>query len=315
MAMIAISYRRDDSMDITGRIFDRLTHRYGRDAVFRDIDSIPPGIDFRDHLRESLARIDVLMVVVGPRWMGLDRNGNMRIHSETDFVRTEVEIALNRNITVVPLLVGGSEMPEAGDLPESIRGFAYRNAVRIDSARDFDHHMDGLIRAIDRMFERRAAPGTDQPAGSSIQGQPTLVETPTHTVLDSSHSSASNNSMPRIAGGIMIALASIHAWWVALAARDSGLAMFESSWTLADIAFALGAVAVGLGTILSQAWSRPAGIGLATLMIAGDGLWFAQNFDKDVPQMIVAGTGLSLLLGLIAACIYVLRWPRAVSGQ
>jgi hypothetical protein len=46
MAKITISYRRDDSMDITGRIFDRLTSRYGRETVFRDIDSIPPGLDF-----------------------------------------------------------------------------------------------------------------------------------------------------------------------------------------------------------------------------------------------------------------------------
>ena len=53
MAKITISYRRDDSMDITGRIFDRLTSRYGREAVFRDIDSIPPGRDFREHIQSN----------------------------------------------------------------------------------------------------------------------------------------------------------------------------------------------------------------------------------------------------------------------
>jgi hypothetical protein len=53
MAKITISYRRDDSMDITGRIFDRLTNRYGRETVFRDIDNIPPGLDFREQIRAS----------------------------------------------------------------------------------------------------------------------------------------------------------------------------------------------------------------------------------------------------------------------
>ena len=43
MPRIAISYRRDDSLDITGRIFDRLAGHFGREAVFRDIDSIPLG--------------------------------------------------------------------------------------------------------------------------------------------------------------------------------------------------------------------------------------------------------------------------------
>src|SRR5215470_4230485 len=133
MAKITISYRREDSMDITGRIFDRLTSRYGRETVFRDIDNVPPGLDFREHIRASIEESDVLMVVVGPRWMGSGRHGQPRIRSETDYVRVEVEAALDRHIPVIPLLVGGADMPEPGQLPESIRDLAYRNAVEIDS--------------------------------------------------------------------------------------------------------------------------------------------------------------------------------------
>jgi hypothetical protein len=44
---IFISYRRDDSVDITGRIYDRLVQHFSRDTVFKDVDSIPLGIDFR----------------------------------------------------------------------------------------------------------------------------------------------------------------------------------------------------------------------------------------------------------------------------
>ncbi len=113
-------------MDITGRIFDRLTSRYGRETVFRDIDNIPPGLDFREHIRASIDESNVLMVVVGPRWMGGDRQGQPRIHAETDYVRIEVEAALNRQIPVIPLLVGGADMPEPSQLPASIREFGYR---------------------------------------------------------------------------------------------------------------------------------------------------------------------------------------------
>src|SRR5271155_5233024 len=70
MAKIAISYRRSDSQDITGRIFDRLSQQYGRDTVFRDIDSIQPGIDFRAQIADALTATDVLLVIVGPRWLG-----------------------------------------------------------------------------------------------------------------------------------------------------------------------------------------------------------------------------------------------------
>jgi uncharacterized protein YecT (DUF1311 family) len=53
MARIAISYRRSDSQDITGRIFDRLVMHYSKSTVFRDIDSIRPGIDFRTQIADT----------------------------------------------------------------------------------------------------------------------------------------------------------------------------------------------------------------------------------------------------------------------
>ena len=58
MPRITISYRREDSGVITGRIFDRLVVNYGRASVFRDIDSIPPGVDFREHINEVLTQSD-----------------------------------------------------------------------------------------------------------------------------------------------------------------------------------------------------------------------------------------------------------------
>ena len=75
---ITISYRRDDSGVITGRIFDRLAAHFGRDAVFRDIDDIPPGVDFRKHISGILDDSDIVLAVVGPRWIG-PRAGQSRL--------------------------------------------------------------------------------------------------------------------------------------------------------------------------------------------------------------------------------------------
>jgi hypothetical protein len=66
MPRIVISYRREDSGIITGRIFDRLIAKYGREAVFRDIDNIPFGVDFRQHLEKVLQASDIVLAVVGP---------------------------------------------------------------------------------------------------------------------------------------------------------------------------------------------------------------------------------------------------------
>src|SRR5579863_9809291 len=112
MSGIAISYRRSDSSAIAGRIFDRLVSRYGRDAVFMDIENIPFGIDFRDHIRSVLLKADVLLVVIGRSWAGADpSSGLRRILEEADPVRAELEVALERNMPLIPVLVDGAAMP------------------------------------------------------------------------------------------------------------------------------------------------------------------------------------------------------------
>ena len=152
MSKIAISYRRSDSQDITGRIFDRLVEHFGKDTVFRDIDNIRPGIDFRKQIADALRTAEVLVVVVGPRWLGRSKGGEVRMENEADPVRIEVETALGRGIPVIPLLVGGSTMPTTTQLPISLRDFAYRHAVTVDGGRDFDHHVAGLVRALDELL-------------------------------------------------------------------------------------------------------------------------------------------------------------------
>ena len=171
MAKIAISYRRSDSQDITGRIFDRLTQQYGRDTVFRDIDSIKPGIDFRTQIAGALATTDVLLVVVGPRWLGRGRGVESRMDSEADPVRVEVEMALKRNIPIIPVLVSGIKMPDVGQLPDTLKDFVYRQAVQVDGGRDFDYHIDGLIRTLDQFFATKGiAPPRQQDSAGSTAG-------------------------------------------------------------------------------------------------------------------------------------------------
>jgi len=156
MAKIAISYRRSDTQDITGRIFDRLVAHYGKDTIFRDIDSIQPGIDFRQQIADALRTTDVLLVIAGPGWLGQGNGPATRMENEADPVRIEVETALKRDIPIIPILVNGMTMPQISELPSSLKDFAYRHAVTVDGGRDFDHHIDGLIRALDRIVAPQA---------------------------------------------------------------------------------------------------------------------------------------------------------------
>jgi hypothetical protein len=148
MPRIVISYRREDSGVITGRIFDRLVARYGREAIFRDIDNVPFGVDFRTHIDQVLGASDVVVAVVGPQWAGPPASPS-RLGNSADPVRVEIETALRKGAPLIPVLVFGAAMPAGDQLPESLKDFAYRNAVQLDAGQDFDVHMARLIRAVD----------------------------------------------------------------------------------------------------------------------------------------------------------------------
>jgi TPR repeat protein len=170
MPRITISYRRDDSGVITGRIFDRLAAHFGRESVFRDIDDIPPGVDFRKHISGILDESDIVLAIVGPRWVGPAR-GPSRLANAADPVRIEIETALRKEVSLIPILVQRANMPRVEQLPESLADFAYRNAVQVDSGQDFDVHMARLFRAMDRILRamgQRAAPGAAEGSGAAI---------------------------------------------------------------------------------------------------------------------------------------------------
>ena len=110
---IFISYRRSDTGAFTGRLDDHLRARFGNDQIYRDIDSIPLGVDFVAHLSEEIQKCDVFLVVIGNEWDA------QRLDDENDFVRTEIEAALQRDILIIPVLVDGAEMPQRAELPRN----------------------------------------------------------------------------------------------------------------------------------------------------------------------------------------------------
>ena len=144
MPKIAISYRRTDS-DATGRIYDRLVQRYGEESIFRDIDWIPLGADFRKAVDEAIGDADLLIAIVGLQWRGSNEDGTARISQPNDLVRVEIKTALKRNVPLIPVLVGGASMPIVTDLPDSIREFSFRNAATVDSGRNFNTDVERLI--------------------------------------------------------------------------------------------------------------------------------------------------------------------------
>ena len=144
---IFLWYRRDD-VDIAGRIFDRLSAKFGKENIFKDVDSIPLGVDFRKHLATMVENCDVLIAVIGSHWIRATQHGKSRLDDAKDFVRIELDAALKRDIPLVPVLIRGATMPDETDLPERLGTVSYRQGMSVRADPDFHRDLDNLIEGL-----------------------------------------------------------------------------------------------------------------------------------------------------------------------
>jgi len=175
---VFISYRRQDASGHAGRLADGLISLLGREQVFVDVDSIDPGQDFVAAISDAVNRSDALLVVIGRSWLTAStEKGVRRLDDPQDFVRLEIESALQGEIRIVPVLVHGASMPTADDLPEPLQTLCRCNAVVLHDTqwvRDLDHLVSKLGATIAQQ------PGRDAPARQApiIPPQRTLTTPP-----------------------------------------------------------------------------------------------------------------------------------------
>lgn len=148
MSRIFICYRREDSIAYAGRIYDRLAAHFGEHDVFMDIDTLSPGVDFVKVLNQTVSSCDVLLAIIGRGWAkSTNREGKRRLFDPDDYVRVEIRSALEREIHVVPVLVGGAEMPRPADLPDDLGKLTRRHALILPDL-GFHQTIDRLIDAL-----------------------------------------------------------------------------------------------------------------------------------------------------------------------
>jgi hypothetical protein len=144
MPQYFLCYRRDDTAGHTGRLYSDLARELGEEEVFFDLRSIPPGMDHREATKQAIGSSSVVLVVIGRAWRP------ELLPNESDYVRPELETALAGGKRVVPVLVQGTPMPAADELPESVRSFAYLNAAEMS-----DRHWDADVAALVRLLRPR----------------------------------------------------------------------------------------------------------------------------------------------------------------
>jgi len=170
---VFISYRRDESAGYAGRIADSFEEHFGEGIIFRDIDSLEPGLDFAEAIERALESSEVLIAVIGKNWLtATDAAGQKRLENPDDYVRTEIATALKRHIRVIPLLIQGAAMPSATDLPDDLAPLSRRNAFEIHDS-SWRDDIQRLVTTLERAINgNRPAPPDDPGAVKQPEAQP-----------------------------------------------------------------------------------------------------------------------------------------------
>lgn len=159
---IFICYRREDTAGYAGRLADRLVERFG-DRVFIDVDAIEPGAVFAEVIADTVTHCRVLLVLIGDEWVNVTgADGRRRLDIADDFIRVEIETALNHDVWVIPVLVEDTPMPALSELPPSLARLAGRHALPLSSTR-FHFDCGRLLDTIGRVLDGDGHDGTPPP--------------------------------------------------------------------------------------------------------------------------------------------------------
>jgi len=150
---IFVSYRRDDNPEFVKRIRDWFIHKYGRDNVFMDFDSIPPFVVFVDYIRDRVRECDVMVAIIGPRWMELLKQKAQNF--EDDYVRIELELGLLEQKLVAPVCILGTQAPRTNALPPSMREILNFNLAFLNDDRGFYEAIEHITKGVEEELIRR----------------------------------------------------------------------------------------------------------------------------------------------------------------
>lgn len=176
---IFLSYRRDDAGVSASFLRLCLEQTLPGSQVFRDAESIEPGLNFRTRIEDAVRSSAVLLALIGPNWLrATDSAGRRRLDDPDDVLVWEIQLALRLGVRVIPVLVEGVPMPQAADLPEALRDLAELQAVSLDHRKldIYQASVSYLAAAIERIQSEFARQGREQrPNGGEVLDNQTPV--------------------------------------------------------------------------------------------------------------------------------------------
>jgi hypothetical protein len=152
---IFISYRRADSAWVAGRIHDFLKNHFEAGRIFRDTEQLRLGTKFTESIEFALQKCKAMIVPIGSKWLTIsDQYGRRRLDNESDWVRTEIRTALQRDILVIPVYFDGTPLLSEEALPQDLKGLTEMQGITDLQDKWFIFQMINLIDALNAVVEK-----------------------------------------------------------------------------------------------------------------------------------------------------------------
>jgi tetratricopeptide (TPR) repeat protein len=124
----------------------------GEDRVFMDVEDISPGQNFAQKIDQTIGTCRAVLVVIGPKWLQVMTERAEQ--KQEDYVRHEIESALGRKTTVIPIFVGGATAAQLTGVPTSLADLPFHQAVTLHDE-SFKDDCDRLARSLGGTPKRR----------------------------------------------------------------------------------------------------------------------------------------------------------------
>jgi hypothetical protein len=152
---VFISYRRPANQIHAAFLAEKIRERFGDSAVFSDVDqTLIHDIHLRKNLSDIVGQCDVLLALIGREWV-FSATGRMigePLSYQNNYVRTAIELAFEREVPVIPVLLENVEMPVSEIIPESLKKITYRQAYELREGAHFSEDVDRLIQILEKGY-------------------------------------------------------------------------------------------------------------------------------------------------------------------
>ncbi|HAD10944.1 MAG TPA: hypothetical protein DCF33_00750, partial [Saprospirales bacterium] len=110
LTRIFISYRRDDTDAVAENVYHHLKDAFG-DVVFKDNLRIGPAEKWAEVIESNLQAAEVVLALVGNNWFVKNEHHRIRLELDDDWVRRELEFAINHGKRLIPVMINGEKVP------------------------------------------------------------------------------------------------------------------------------------------------------------------------------------------------------------